>query len=85
VVQGLLDFNMLLEHDYVYVMKVVVSMLFWVMHLPHNGRIVTINQMEFDNHHPNSVLVQDVPLYVPCVRVDSTPPQIKYLASYPRC
>jgi hypothetical protein len=29
VVQGPLDFNMLLGHDYVYAMNVVVSTLFW--------------------------------------------------------
>jgi hypothetical protein len=85
VVQGPLDFNMLLEHDYVYAMNVVVSILFWVMHFPHSGSIVTIDQMESDNHHPNSALVQDTPLYAPSVHVDSTPPQVNYVASYPRC
>jgi hypothetical protein len=85
VVQGLLDFNMLLGRDYVYAMKVVVSTLFWVMHFPHNGRIVTIDQLAFDNHHPNSALVQVAPLYVPSVRVDSTSPRINYVASYPWC
>jgi hypothetical protein len=85
VVQGPLDFNMLLEHDYVYAMNVVVSTLFWVMHFPHNGSIVTIDQLAFDNHHPNSALVQTIPLYVPSVRVDSTPPRVNYVASYPRC
>jgi hypothetical protein len=43
VVQGPLDFNMLLVHDYVYAMNVVVSTLFWVMHFHHNGSIVTID------------------------------------------
>jgi hypothetical protein len=37
-----LDFNMLLGRDYVYDMDVVVSILFQVMHFPHNGSIVTI-------------------------------------------
>jgi hypothetical protein len=76
---------MLLRHDYVYAMNVVVSTLFRVMHFPHNGSIVTINQLASDNHHPNSTLVQAAPLYVPSVRVDSTPPQVNYVASYPRC
>jgi hypothetical protein len=31
VVQGLLDFNMLLGRDYVYAMNIVVSTLFWVI------------------------------------------------------
>jgi hypothetical protein len=85
VVQGLLDFNMLDGHDYVYAMNVVVSMLFQVMHFPHNGSIFTIEQLEFYNHHPNLKLVQDAPLYVPSVHVDSTPPQINYATSYPWC
>jgi hypothetical protein len=42
VVQGILDFNLLLRRDYVYAMKVVVSTLFRVTHFPHNGNIVTI-------------------------------------------
>jgi hypothetical protein len=57
VVQGPLDFDMLLGRDYVYAMNVVVSMLFQVMHFPHNGSIVTIDQMASDNHHPNLALV----------------------------
>jgi hypothetical protein len=85
VVQGPLDFNILLECDYVYAMNVVVSTLFWVMHFPHNGSIVTIDQLASDNHHPNSTLFQTTPLYVSSVRVDSTPPQVNYVASYPQC
>jgi hypothetical protein len=85
VVQGSLDFNMLLRRDYVYAMNVVVSMLFQVMHFPHNGSIVTIDQLTSDNHHPNSTLFQTTPLYVPSVRVDSTLPKVNYVASYPRC
>ena len=37
VVQGPLDFNLLLGRDYVYAMKVVVSTLFRVMHFPIMG------------------------------------------------
>jgi hypothetical protein len=47
VVQGPLEFNLLLGRDYVYNMKVVVSTLFRVMHFPHNGNIVTIDQISF--------------------------------------
>jgi hypothetical protein len=84
VVQGPLDFNMLLRHDYVYAMNFVLSTLFWVMHFPHNGIIFTIDQVASDNHHPNLVFVQDTPLYVLSFHVDSTSPQINYVASYPR-
>jgi hypothetical protein len=85
VVPGPLDFNFLLGHDYVYAMNVVVSMLFRVMHFPHNGSIVTIDQLSFDNHHPGSTLPQVSPLCVPSVRVDSSLPWVNYVASYPRC
>ena len=85
MVQGPLDFNMILGNDYVYSMNVVVSMLFRVMHFPHNGSIVIIDQLEYDSHHPNLVLFQNTPLHVPSVCVDSTPPQVNYVASYPRC
>ena len=47
VVQGPLDFNLLLGCDYVYTMKFVVSTLFRVMHFPHDGNIVTINHISF--------------------------------------
>ena len=45
VVQGPLDFNMLLGRDYVYTMQTIVSTLFRVMHFPHDGKIVTIDQL----------------------------------------
>jgi hypothetical protein len=85
VVQGPLDFNMLLGRDYVYAMNAVVSTLFWVMHFPHNGSIVTIDQLAFDNHHPNLALFQTTPLHVPSFCVDSTPPWVNYVASCPQC
>jgi hypothetical protein len=85
VVQGPLDFNMLLRRDYVYAMNVVVSTLFQVMHFPHNGIIVTIDQLASDNHHPNLALFQTTPLHVSSVRVDATSPQVNYVAYYPRC
>ena len=43
VVQGPLDFNLLLGRDYFYAMKAVVSTLFRVMNFPHDGKIVTID------------------------------------------
>jgi hypothetical protein len=74
VVQGSLDLNILLGCDYVCAMNNFMSMLFRVLHFPHNGIIVTIEQLEYDNHHPNLALVQDAPLYVPSIHVDSTFP-----------
>ena len=40
VVQGPLDYNLLLGHDYIYSMGAIVSSLFRVMCFPHEGRVV---------------------------------------------
>jgi len=47
VTQGALDFSLLLGRDYVYAMGALVSSLFWVVCFPHDGRIVTIDQLSF--------------------------------------
>jgi hypothetical protein len=47
VVQDPLDFALLLGRDYVYAMKAIVSTLFCVISFPHNGRVVTIDQLSF--------------------------------------
>ena len=53
VFQGPLDFNLFIVRDYIYAMKPIVSTLFRVMHFPHDGKIVTIDQISFvkPNHH----------------------------------
>jgi hypothetical protein len=47
VVQDSLDFSLLLGRDYVYAMKAVVSTLFRVISFPHDGRVVTVDQLSF--------------------------------------
>jgi hypothetical protein len=47
VVQDPLDFSLLLGRDYVYVMKAIVSTLFRVIFFPHDGRVVTVDQLSF--------------------------------------
>jgi hypothetical protein len=47
LVQDPLDFALLLGRDYVYSMKAIVSTLFRVISFPHDGRIVTIDQLSF--------------------------------------
>ena len=49
VIQGPLDFNLLLGRDYVYTMKDVVSTLFRVMYFTHDGKIVTIYHLSLLN------------------------------------
>jgi hypothetical protein len=47
VVQDPLDFDLLLGRDYVYAMKYIVSTLFHVIYFPHDGIMVTIDQLSF--------------------------------------
>jgi hypothetical protein len=47
VVQDPLDFSLLLGRDYVYSMKAIVSTLFHVISFPHDGRVVTVDQLSF--------------------------------------
>jgi hypothetical protein len=47
VVQDPLDFSLLLGRDYVYAMKAIVSTLFRVISFPHDGWVVTIDQLSF--------------------------------------
>ena len=51
VVHDPLDFNFLLRRAHVYAMKYFVSTLFQVMCFPHNGYIVTIDQLSFIGPH----------------------------------
>jgi len=59
VVQGPLDFNLILVRDYVYVMGALISSLFRVICFSHEGRIVAINQLLFVG--PNLTLDQPSP------------------------
>lgn len=52
VVQGPLDYNLLLGHDYIYSMGAIVSSLFRVMCFLHEGRVVQlIDQLSFPSSH----------------------------------
>lgn len=80
VVQSPLDFNLVLGCHYVYNMGALVSSLFRVMCFPHEGRIMTIDQLSFisTNLTPN----QPNFLNGPYMQVVSSPPQINYVATY---
>ena len=69
VVQGPLDFNLLLGHDYVYTMKVLLFTLFWVMYSPHDGNIVTIDHISFFKHDNCMTPSHQTSLNVPHVLV----------------
>jgi hypothetical protein len=47
VIQDPLDFSLLLGRDYVYAMKAIVSTLFRVISFPHDGWVVTVDQLSF--------------------------------------
>jgi hypothetical protein len=47
VVDATLDYNMLLGRTWFYAMKVVASTVFHVIYFPHQGKIVTIDQLDY--------------------------------------
>jgi hypothetical protein len=54
VVDAPLDYNLLLGRSWTYTMTIVISSVFQILCFPHEGRIVTIDQMDF-NHSSSMV------------------------------
>jgi hypothetical protein len=52
VVDAPLDYNLLLGQSWTYVMQVVVATVFGVLLFPHEGQIVTIDQLSFSRPNP---------------------------------
>jgi hypothetical protein len=77
VVQDPLDFSLLLGWDYVYAMKAIVSTLFCVISFPHDGWVVTVDQLSFIDPAWISSLIGS---YMQTV---SPPPQVNYVALLP--
>jgi hypothetical protein len=77
VVRDPLDFTLLLGRDYVYAMKAIVSTLFRVISFPHDGRIVTIDQLSFIG--PDWV----TSLSGSYMQTVSPPPHVNYVALSP--
>jgi hypothetical protein len=77
VVRDPLDFTLLLGQDYVYDMKAIVSTLFRVISFPHDGRIVTIDQLSFIG--PDWV----TSLSGSYMQTVSAPPHVNYVALSP--
>jgi hypothetical protein len=77
VVRDPLDFSLLLGQDYVYSMKALVSTLFRVISFPHDGRIVTIDQLSFMG--PDWV----TSLSGSYMHIVSPPPHVNYVALSP--
>ena len=66
-------------------MQAVVSTLFRVMYFNHGEEIVTIDQLDFLDPSPDPTIDQVFPLLITSVSVDTTSPQVNYVASYPLC
>jgi len=66
VVQGPLDYNLLLGHDYIYSMGAIVSSLFRVMCFLHEGKVVPlVDQLSFpDSHIANSQMPSLTAIFV---------------------
>lgn len=78
VVPGPLDYNLLLGHDYVYDMGAIVSTLRRVMCFPHEGKIVTVDQLSFPG--PNMASSKPSSQNGPFVPMVSSPPWVNYVA-----
>jgi hypothetical protein len=77
VVRDPLDFSLLLGRDYVYATKALVPTLFHVISFPHDGIIVTIDQLSFIG--PNWV----TSLSGSYMQTVSPPPHVNYVALSP--
>jgi hypothetical protein len=54
VVNAPLDYHLLLGKNWTYTMTEVVSIIFWVLCFPHEGRIITVDQLSFSHPDPSS-------------------------------
>jgi hypothetical protein len=65
VVDSSVDYNLLLGRSWTYSMQAVVPIVFWVLLFPHEGHIVTIDQLSFSRPDPSlgesTVLMIDNP------------------------
>jgi hypothetical protein len=76
-----LDFDLLLGRDYVYAMKAIVSTLFRVIYLSHDGRVVTIGQLSFIV--PNLIINPTTSLNSYYMQMVSPSPQVNYVVLSP--
>jgi hypothetical protein len=57
-----LDYKLLLRHSWTYAMIVVVSSIFYTLFFPHEGKIVTIDQLSFAHSSPNASIGPLIPV-----------------------
>lgn len=62
IVDANLDYNILWGQNWVYAMDVIISSSFHILCFPHEGRIVTIDQMAYSPNDPNAYFTSTIPL-----------------------
>jgi hypothetical protein len=62
VVDVPLDYNLLLGRNWTYAMVVIVSSIFRTLFFPHEGKIMTIEQLSFAYSSPNSSIGLSIPM-----------------------
>ena len=62
VVDAPLDYNLLLGRNWTYTMTVVMSSIFHTLCFPHEGKIVTIDQLSFVHASSNTLVGPSVPV-----------------------
>lgn len=62
IVDANLDYNILLGRNWIYEMDAIVSSLFRIICFPHEGRIITVDQMEYSLKESNASYDSSIPL-----------------------
>jgi hypothetical protein len=62
VVDAPLDYNLLLGHNWTYAMTAIVSSIFHTLCFPHDGKIMTIDQLSFAYASPNASVGPSIPM-----------------------
>jgi hypothetical protein len=62
VIDAPLDYNILFDHRYMYTMKAIASFVFRTMMFPHNGKIITIDQVSHYKPNPSTNIDNILPL-----------------------
>lgn len=62
MVDSPIDYNLLLRRSWTHAMTAIVSTVFSVICFPHEGKIVTIDQLDLFNHDLNNFSGSSIPL-----------------------
>jgi hypothetical protein len=66
VVDAPLDYNLLLGRNWTYAMVAIISSIFCILCFPHQGEIVTVNQLSFMYSIPNASIGPLIPMIENC-------------------